>query len=253
MKLANKVALITGAGAGMGLAAALLFASEGAAIAAVDINEAAATETAKRIAGQGAHALGIRADVSKSAEVQDMFARTVKELGALNVLYNNAAIIEEKTQLADFEDDDFDRVIAVNLRGVYLGMKYALPHLIAAGGGSIINTGSIAGFTSFRGSPAYTAAKAGVVALTKVAGLQWAKHNIRVNAICPGPVFTPMAEGIHRRMTGRQLRATSKMPLSASGRMAMPEEIARVALFLASDDSSYINATPITVDGGFGI
>jgi NAD(P)-dependent dehydrogenase (short-subunit alcohol dehydrogenase family) len=253
MKLANKVALITGAGAGMGLAAALMFAAEGAAIAAVDINEAAAMETGRRIAGQGGRAIGIRADVSKAADVKEMFARTVKELGALNVLYNNAAIIEEKTQLADFEDDDFDRVIAINLRGVYLGMKYALPHLIAAGGGSIINTGSIAGFTSFRGSPAYTAAKAGVVALTKVAGLQWAKHNIRVNAICPGPVFTPMAEGIHRRMTGRQLRPTSKMPMSASGRMAMPEEIARVALFLASDDSSYINATPITVDGGFGV
>lgn len=251
MKLANKVALITGAGAGMGLAAATMFAAEGAAVAAVDVNQDTAVKTAAGIVAQ--RAVGIRADVSKSADVKEMFARTVKELGHLDILYNNAAIIEETTQLGEFDDDDFDRVIAVNLRGVYLGMKYALPHLIAAGGGSIINTGSIAGFTSFRGSPAYTAAKAGVVALTKVAGLQWAQHKIRVNAICPGPVFTPMAEGIHRRMTGRQLRPTSRMPASASGRMAMPEEIARVALFLASDDSSYINATPITVDGGWGV
>ncbi len=250
MKLANKVALITGAGAGMGLAAALMFAGEGAAVAAVDINQSSAAETASRIAARGGRAAGIRADVSMAADIKEMFARTVKEFGRLDIVYNNAAIIEEQTQLSEFDDDDFDRVIAVNLRGVYLGMKYALPHLIAAGGGSIINTGSIAGFTSFRGTPAYTAAKAGVVALTKVAGLQWAKYNIRVNAICPGPVFTPMAEGIHRRMTGRQLRPNSKMPMSASGRMAMPEEIARVALFLASDDSSYINATPITVDGG---
>jgi 3-oxoacyl-[acyl-carrier protein] reductase len=253
MKLANKVALITGAGAGMGQAAAMLFAAEGAAIAAVDINEAAAADTARRIVAQGGRAIGIRADVSKSADVKEMFARAVKEFGRLDIVYNNAAIIEEKTQLEDFDDDDFDRVIAVNLRGVYLGMKYALPHLIAAGGGSIINTGSIAGFTSFRGTPAYTAAKAGVVALTKVAGLQWGKHKVRVNAICPGPVFTPMAEGIHRRMTGRELRPTTKMPMSASGRMAMPEEVARVALFLASDDSSYVNATPITVDGGWGV
>ncbi len=237
----------------MGRAAALLFAAEGAAIAAVDINEAAAVDTAQRVTSQGGRALGIRADVSKSADVKQMFARTVTEFGRLDIVYNNAAIIEEKTQLEDFDDDDFDRVIAVNLRGVYLGMKYALPHLIAAGGGAIINTGSIAGFTSFRGSPAYTAAKAGVVALTKVAGLQWGKHKIRVNAICPGPVFTPMAEGIHRRMTGRELRPTTRMPMSASGRMAMPEEVARVALFLASEDSSYINATPITVDGGWGV
>jgi 3-oxoacyl-[acyl-carrier protein] reductase len=252
MKLANKVALITGAGAGMGLAGALMFAQEGAAIACVDINEAAAAATASRVVEGGGKAIGVRADVSNTADVKEMFARTAREFGKLNVVYNNAAIIEEATSLAEFEDEVFDRVIGVNLRGVYLGMKYALPHLIAAGGGSIINTGSIAGFTSFRGAPAYTAAKAGVVALTKVAGLQWAKHNVRVNAICPGPVFTPMAEGIHRRMTGRQLRPNSKMPASASGRMAMPEEIARVALFLASDDSSYINATPITVDGGWG-
>src|SRR5215469_12383064 len=253
MKLANKVALITGAGSGMGLAAALMFAAEGAAVAAVDINEKTAMDTASRISAQGGRAIGIRADVSTSADVKEMFARTIKEFGRLDILYNNAAIIEEVTQLGELPDEDFDRVIGINLRGVYLGMKYALPHLIAAGGGSIINTGSIAGYTSFRGAPAYTAAKAGVVALTKVAGLQWARHKIRVNAICPGPVFTPMAEGIHRRMTGRQLRPNSKMPASASGRMAMPEEIARVALFLASDDSSYINATPITVDGGFGL
>jgi NAD(P)-dependent dehydrogenase (short-subunit alcohol dehydrogenase family) len=252
MKLANKVALITGAGSGMGLAAAILFAGEGAAVVAVDIDEATASETASRIVAQGGRVLGLRADVSKADDVKEMFRRTLEQFGRLDVLYNNAAIIEETTELSDLSDEDFDRVIAINLRGVYLCMKYALPHLIAAGGGSIINTGSLAGFTSFRGTAAYTAAKAGVVALTKVAGLQWAKHKIRVNAICPGPVFTPMAEGIHRRMTGRELRANTRMPISASGRMGMPEEIARVALFLASDDASYVNATPITVDGGYG-
>jgi NAD(P)-dependent dehydrogenase (short-subunit alcohol dehydrogenase family) len=252
MKLANKVALITGAGSGMGLAAALMFAGEGAAVAAVDVNEATAAQTASRIVAQGGRAIGLRADVSKGSDVKEMFARTVRELGRLNVLYNNAAIIEETGDLGELSEDDFDRVLGVNLRGVFVCMKYALPHLIASGGGSIINTGSIAGFTSFRGSAAYTAAKAGVVALTKVAGLQWAKHKIRVNAICPGPVYTPMAEGIHKRMTGRELRPTTRMPMSASGRMGMPEEIARVALFLASDDSSYVNATAITVDGGYG-
>jgi NAD(P)-dependent dehydrogenase (short-subunit alcohol dehydrogenase family) len=252
MKLANKVALITGAGSGMGRSAAILFAGEGAAVVAVDVNQATAAETASQIVAQGGRALALRADVSKTDDVKEMFRHTVEKFGRLDIVYNNAAIIEETVELGELSDEDFDRVIAINLRGVYLGMKYALPHLMAAGGGAIINTGSLAGTTSFRGTAAYTAAKAGVVALTKVAGLQWAKHKIRVNAICPGPVFTPMAEGIHRRMTGRELRANTRMPISASGRMAMPEEIARVALFLASDDASYVNATLITVDGGYG-
>jgi len=154
MKLANKVALITGAGQGMGLAGALLFAAEGAAVAAVDVNEATAAETAKRIQNQGGRAIGIRADVAQAADVQQMFARTVKEFGRLNVVYNNAAIIEENTQLGEFDDEVFDRVIAVNLRGVYLGMKYALPHLIAAGGGHTLRTSLLLTFGSAAGANA---------------------------------------------------------------------------------------------------
>ena len=251
MKLANKNALITGAGSGMGRAASILFAGEGAAVAAVDVNESAAAQTASEIIAIGGRAIGLKADVSKADEVAEMFRRTVQEFGRLNVVYNNAGIVEETTELEQIDDDVFDRVIAIDLRGVFLGMKYALPHLIAAGGGSIINTGSVAGLTSFRGAPAYTAAKAGVVALSKLAGLQWAKYKIRVNAICPGPIFTPLAQAIHKRMTGRELRVDSRMPLSASNRLGTAEEVARVALFLASDEASFVNTAAINIDGGF--
>ena len=234
MRFSGKHVVVTGAASGLGLAIANAAQAEGATITAID--RAAAPFDNSRIC-----------DIAD----EDQVRRALTSLGRLDAVVNSAGIAR-RAKLDETEMADFDAVMNVNVRGAFLVSKYALPHLIASGGGSIINTGSIAGFTSFRGSAAYTAAKAGVVALTKVAGLQWAKHKIRVNAICPGPVYTPMAEGIHKRMTGRELRPTTRMPMSASGRMGMPEEIARVALFLASDDSSYVNATAITVDGGYG-
>jgi 3-oxoacyl-[acyl-carrier protein] reductase len=250
MKLANKVALITGAGSGMGKSAALLFASEGAKVAAVDINEAQAKETADSITKKGGQALAIRADVAKGEDVKRMVDETVAKFGGLNVVYNNAGIEGEPNFVSNVSEEQFDRVIAINLRGVFLGMKYALPHLIKAGGGSVINQASVAGFVGIRGSAAYCASKGGVIALTRVAALEYGRYNIRVNSICPGLVETPMAERIRKGAPPNQ-RVVQR--LSVLGRMAEPEEIAKVALFLASDDSSFATGAPFVIDAGWTV
>jgi NAD(P)-dependent dehydrogenase (short-subunit alcohol dehydrogenase family) len=251
MKLANKVAVITGAGSGMGRAAALLFAAEGAAIAAVDINQTAAGDTAGEIAAKGGNAIGIGADVSKSSEVQHMFERAVENFGRLDIVYNNAGTIEKSEMLHEIGDDEFDRVLDVNLRGVFYGIKYAVPHLIKAGGGSIINTASVGGLKAFTGKPAYTASKAAVIALTQVAGMQYGRHNIRVNCICPGIIYTGMSREVHRERFGKELDPGIKGRISALGRIGMPEDIARVALFLASEEAAFVTAAPFIVDGGY--
>ena len=252
MKLANKVALITGAGSGMGRAAALLFAQEGARIAALDIDERSAAQTARDIETAGGKAFGMRADVSKKEDAQAMVAAAVEKLGALNILYNNAGIEGESNWMAEMSEEAFDRVIAVNLRGVWLGMKYALPHMVKNGGGAIINTASIAGMVAIRGATAYCAAKAGVIALTRVAALEYGRYNIRVNCICPGTIDTPMVRRVHGREGELPQRALGPSA-SVLGRAAQPEEIARMALFLASDDASFATGAPFVVDGGWTV
>lgn len=247
MKLANKTALITGAGSGMGRVAAMLFAKEGARVACIDINENAAGETAKAIAAAGGKACAFKADVSKGADANAMVAAAVEQLGPPNILYNNAGIEGASNFVANMPEEDFDRVIAINLRGVWLGMKYALPHMVKNGGGSIINTASIAGLVGLRGSAAYCAAKAGVIALTRVAALEYGRYNIRVNAICPGAIDTPMVQ----RIGGVGERAINRV--STLGRIGKPEEIAQMALFLASDDASFATGASFIVDGGWTV
>jgi NAD(P)-dependent dehydrogenase (short-subunit alcohol dehydrogenase family) len=166
------------------------------------------------------------------------------------VLYNNAGIEGEGGFLAQLSEEAFDRVIAINLRGVWLGMKYALPQMISHGGGSVINTASIAGLVAVRGAAAYCAAKAGVIALTRVAALEYGRYNIRVNAICPGAVNTPMVQRISGA-GGMSPQATNRV--SVLGRIAEPEEIARMALFLASDDCTFATGAPFIVDGGWTV
>ncbi len=250
MKLANKVALITGAGSGMGKSAALIFAAEGAKVAAVDINEGQVKETAAEITKKGGNAIALRADVSKSEDVKRMVDDTVAKFGGLNIVYNNAGIEGESNFISNMTEEQFDRVIAINLRGVFLGMKYALPHLIKAGGGSIINQASIAGLIAVRGGAGYSAAKAGVIALTRVGALEYGRYNIRVNAICPGAIETPMAQRIRQ---GQPPNPKAIQRISVLGRMAEAEEIAKVALFLASDDSSFATGAPFIIDGGWTI
>jgi NAD(P)-dependent dehydrogenase (short-subunit alcohol dehydrogenase family) len=250
MKLANKIALITGAGSGIGKAAALLFASEGARVAAADVVEAAVEGTAREIRARGGEAIALRADVSKAEDVKNMVAATVERLGPPNVLYNNAGIEGPAPFMAQMAEEDFDRIIAVNLRGVFLGMKYTLPHMAKLGGGSIINQSSVAGLIGVRGSTAYCASKAGVIALTRVAAVEYGRYNIRVNCICPGSIETPMMQRIRK---GEPPNPKAIQKISVLGRTGEPEEIAKVALFLASDDSSYATGAPFIIDGGWTV
>lgn len=250
MKLAGKTALITGGGSGMGRATAILFAREGASVAVVDINEASAAQTVQRITAEGGRAFAFRADVSRGKDTEAMVAATVRNFGPPDVLFNNAGIEGEGGFLAQLSEEAFDRVIAVNLRGVWLGMKHALPHMIRNGGGSIINTASIAGLVAIRGSAAYCAAKAGAIALTRVGAAEYGRYNIRVNCICPGAIDTPMVERLHAS-GGMNQQQTAR--LSVLGRVGNAEEIARTALFLASDDASFATGAPFIIDGGWTV
>jgi 3-oxoacyl-[acyl-carrier protein] reductase len=250
MRLANKIALITGAGSGMGRATAVLFASEGAKVAVADVSEQGINETVAEIKAKGGQAIGVQADVSKTQDVQRMVAATVERLGPPTVLYNNAGIEGESAYLSKMPEDAFDKVIAINLRGVFLGMKYTIPHMIKAGGGSIINQASIAGLIGVRGGAGYAAAKAGVIAMTRVAAVENGRYNIRVNCICPGAIETPMAVRIRR---GAEPKQQAINRISVLERMGRPEEIARMALFLASDDGSFATGAPFIVDGGWTI
>jgi meso-butanediol dehydrogenase/(S,S)-butanediol dehydrogenase/diacetyl reductase len=246
MKLANKVAIITGAGSGIGHATARLFASEGASVAVMDFNEAAAIGTANEITAKGGKAFAIAGDVSLEADVRRMVEETVARLGRLDVLYNNAGTVNQPmTQMAELSVEHYDRVMAVNARGVYLGIKHAVP-LMKRDGGSIINTASQAAFMAINGGAAYCASKAAVVGLTRVAALEYAPFKIRVNCICPGIIDTPLI-----RSTSAQADInTAAWEINALKRRGLPEEIAKVALFLASDDSSYISGAPFSIDGG---
>jgi len=250
MRLENKIAIITGAGSGMGRAASYLFAKEGARIAAIDINGDAAEETAKRIKSEGGNAFALRADVSKSSDTTAMVEETVKRLGAPNILYNNAGIEGEGNFTAQLSEEGFDKVIAINLRGVWLGMKAALPHMVKNGGGTIINTASIAGLVAVKGAAAYCASKAGVIALTRVAAMEYGRYNIRVNAICPGAIDTPMVARINEE-SGAPAESAGRT--SFFRRIGKAEEIAKTALFLASDDSSFATGAPFIIDGGWTV
>jgi NAD(P)-dependent dehydrogenase (short-subunit alcohol dehydrogenase family) len=179
-----------------------------------------------------------------------MVDEAVAKFGALDIIYNNAGIEGDSNFLSNMTEEQFDRVIAINLRGVFLGMKYALPHMMKARSGSIINTASIAGLVAVKGGAGYAAAKAGVIALTRVAALEYGRYNIRVNAICPGAIETPMAERIR---AGAVPNPAAIKRISVLERMAKPIEIAKVALFLASDDASFATGAPFIIDGGWTV
>lgn len=246
MRLADKVALITGAGQGIGRETALLFAREGAKVAVVDINLAAAQAVANEIgAGQ---AIAIRADVSKAAESEAMIAQTEAAFGALHIIFNNAGIMHSQDDNAiTTEEDIWDLTMNINLKGVFFGCKYGIPALLRAGGGSIINTAS---FVALLGAAtpqiAYTASKGGVLAMTRELAVVHARQNIRVNAICPGPLRTELLMKFLDTDAKKQRRLVH-IPM---GRFGEAHEIAKAALFLASDESSFTTGATFTVDGG---
>jgi len=245
MRLQNKVALITGGGSGIGKASCLLFAREGAKVVVVDLKKETAEATAKQI-GTNARAFG--ADVSKASDAEAMVAFAEKAFGHLDIVFDNAGVFHPKDDsVTNTPEDIWDMVIDVNLKGVFFGCKYAIPALKRAGGGSIINTAS---FVAVMGAAApqiaYTASKGGVLAMTREIAVEFARQNIRANALCPGPVDTPLLAELLADPARRQRRLVH-IPM---GRFARPEEIANAALFLASDESSYVNGATFLVDGG---
>jgi len=253
VKLTNKIAIITGAAGGMGRASAILFAREGAKVAVVDLEERTARETVDEIRQQGGQAIAIGADITRTDDVKRIAERTVAELGLPNVLFNNAGVdTESKRPLIDISEEAFDRAVAVNLKGPWLVTKHVVPHMIKAGGGSIINTASIGAFIAVS-TAGYCAAKAGVVALTRVAAVELGRYNIRVNALCPGATLTPMALQQRAEMKARGMPSSAGIieRNTVLKRMAEPEEMAKMALFLASDDSSYATGAPFINDGGW--
>lgn len=248
MRLENHVALITGAGSGIGRESALLFAAEGAAVVVVDVVDAAAEETVAAILDAGGRAQQVHADVSQSADCERMVQVAEKQFGKLDVLFNNAGIM-----LADDGDsqatseETWERTLTVNLKGVFLGCKHGIPALRRAGGGSVINTAS---FVALMGAAtpqiAYTASKGGVLAMTRELAIVHARENIRVNALCPGPLRTKLLMDFLDTQEKRQRRLVH-VPM---GRFGEASEMAQAALFLASRDSSYVTGATFTVDGG---
>ena len=248
MRLKEKVALITGAGSGIGRQSALLFAREGAAVLVVDVNDVAGNETVTLVKQAGGRAAYCRADVSKAAECQRMVAAAEQQFGKLNVLFNNAGIMHAKDDDAVATSEEvWDLTLDINAKGVFLGCKYGIPALKRAGGGSIINTASfVARLGAATPQVAYTASKGAVLAMTRELAVIHARQHIRVNALSPGPLKTELLMSFLNTEAKKQRRLVH-VPM---GRFGEAEEIARAALFLASDESSYVTGTEFLVDGG---
>ncbi|ETW98186.1 MAG: hypothetical protein ETSY1_19855 [Candidatus Entotheonella factor] len=248
-RLKGKVALITGGASGQGRMAAMMFAQEGAKIALSDMQEEGGMQTQHMVTENGGEALFVAADVSQEASAKQMVEAALQRYGRLDILYNNAGIVGKgrDTDVANLEFDAWNQVIQVNLSGIFLGSKYAVPALIEAGGGSIINTASVAGMI---GSPnsghAYAASKGGVIALTRAMAVKYAANHIRVNAICPGTIYTPMTDHLVDDQERLQV-IEAQHPL---GYLGKAEDIVYMALYLASDESSWVTGGVFPVDGG---
>jgi NAD(P)-dependent dehydrogenase (short-subunit alcohol dehydrogenase family) len=240
----GRVALVTGAGGGIGRATALAFARAGARVAVSDIDEQSGAETVARIADEGGEALFVRADVSRAADVEALVARTVDAWGRLDAAFNNAGI--NGFMKDEWDEEVFTRTLAINLTGVMLCMRREIRQMLAQGGGAIVNTASMNGLVGNAGQPAYVSSKHGVVGLTRQAALQHARSGIRVNAVCPGVIDTAMTAPVAAAPGGPELLAS----MTPMGRMGQPEEIASVVLWLCSEEASFVTGQPIAVDGG---
>jgi NAD(P)-dependent dehydrogenase (short-subunit alcohol dehydrogenase family) len=245
----NKVALVTGAGSGLGLATAKAFALSGASVVLADSDSETVNSAAKELKSRGCAVLSVHCDVADDAQVEALVAQTVSAFGRLDIAYNNAGVQNVLADAADSPRDDYDRVMSINLRGVWSCMKFELRQMRKQGSGAIVNCSSLGGLVGGAERGTYHAAKHGVIGLTKSAALEYAARGIRVNAVCPGLIWTPMADRMVAGGQGAALEAmTANIPVGRHGR---PEEIADAVLWLCSDASSYVTGQSISVDGGF--
>jgi NAD(P)-dependent dehydrogenase (short-subunit alcohol dehydrogenase family) len=242
----GKVALVTGGASGIGGASALAFAREGAKTVVADVLVEGGEETVRIIKEARGDAFFVRTDVSKAAEVEALIQKIVETYGRLDYAHNNAGIAGADAPTADCTEENWDHTIAVNLKGVWLCMRYEIPQMLEQGGGAIVNTASTAGLVGLEGSPAYCASKGGVVQLTRAAALDYAKAGIRVNAVCPGVIRTPMVEPL----VGNRETEARLIAMEPIGRLGNPEDVAEAVVWLCSDAASFVTGTAMPVDGG---
>lgn len=246
--ITGKTALVTGAGSGIGRAAAIAFASAGANVVVADIDIAGGDETVALMRGLAGKGVFVAADISRGPEVDALIKTTVDTFGSLDCAFNNAGIQGELSLTADCTEENWDHIIGINLKGVWLCMKYEIQQMLKQGAGAIVNNSSNFGLVGSNGMPAYSAAKHGVVGLTKTAAIEYAKSGVRVNAVCPGPVQTPLVDKIVARQPEIVDAITAREPI---GRMGQPHEIASAVVWLCSDEASFVVGSVLPVDGGY--
>lgn len=244
--LENKVAIVTGAGSGIGKAISLLYAKEGAKIVVSDIDEKGGNETVSEIKSNGGQAAFVKADTSKADDSKSLVEQAIKEFGGLHLAVNNAGIGGPISAVGEYPVDGWDKVIAINLSGVFYGMRYQIPAMLKSGGGSIVNMASILGKVGAKGSAAYVAAKHGVIGLTEAAALEYGDQKIRINSIGPGYILTPL---LTNSLSDEAMKAL--VGLHPMGRLGASEEVAELALWLNSDKASFVTGSYYNVDGGY--